>query len=148
MGLMRTGFAALVLMLALPGLAAAEDPRELVAMPDEVRESLILNMQDHLVALDTILSYLAQERFTEAARVADQRLRTFTNAEGEEAITRWFPPEMSAARDQLRSAASRFARAADRANRDRDYASMRELSWAVSDITSACTGCHGHYRVR
>lgn len=148
MGTMRTGLAAVALLLALAGSARAEDLRELVAMPDEVRDSLLMNMQDHLVALDTILSHAAQERFTEAARVADQRLRFFTNSEGEEAITRWFPPEMLAARDQLRTAADRFSQAAERANRSRDYASMRELSWAISDITTACTGCHGHYRVR
>lgn len=145
---LRTGLAALMLMLGVPGLAAAEDPRELVAMPPDVRDSLLMNMQDHLIALDTILSHIAQERFTEAARVADQRLRVLTNSEGEGNITRWFPPEMLTARDQLREAASRFSRAADRANREHDYASMRELSWAVSDITSACTGCHSHYRVR
>jgi len=138
---------AAVALAALPAAGRADDLRELVTMPPQIQESLLMNMQDHLVALDTIISHVASERFTEAARVADQRLR-FSNIEGEAAITDWFPPAMLEAKDALRTAAARFVSAAKKADRARDYASMREVAWAISDITVACTGCHGHYRVR
>jgi cytochrome c556 len=138
---------AAVALAAAPAAGQAQDLRELVTMPPQVQESLLMNMQDHLVALDTIISHVASERFTEAARVADQRLR-FSNPEGEAAITDWFPPEMLGAKDALRAAAARFANAAKKADKARDYASMREVAWAISDITVACTGCHGHYRIR
>jgi len=140
------GIAAFALA-ATPTSGRASDLRELVTMPPEIQESLLMNMQDHLVALDTILSHVASERFTEAARVADQRLR-FSNTEGEAAITDWFPPEMLEAKAALRTAATRFSDAARKADKSRDYASMRDIAWAISDITAACTGCHGHYRVR
>ncbi|EPY01249.1 hypothetical protein [Magnetospirillum fulvum] len=102
---------AAVALAAAPAAGQAQDLRELVTMPPQVQESLLMNMQDHLVALDTIISHVASERFTEAARVADQRLR-FSNPEGEAAITDWFPPEMLGAKDALRAAATRFANAA------------------------------------
>ncbi|CCG39984.1 hypothetical protein [Magnetospirillum molischianum] len=140
------GLAAMALT-AMPLAAWADDPRELVTMPPEIRESMLMNMQDHLVALDTVVSHIASERFTEAALIADQRLR-FSNIEGEEAITDWFPPAMIEAKDALRAAATRFAVAARKADQTRDYASMRNVVWAISDITAACSGCHGHYRVR
>jgi len=140
------GLAALAIAVS-PMAARAQDTRELVTMPPNIQESLLMNMQDHLVALNTIISHVASERFTEAARIADQQLR-FINTEGESAITDWFPPEMLASKDALRAAATRFANAAKRADKARDYASMREVAWAISDITVACTGCHGHYRVR
>jgi len=142
----RIGFVALA-MATIPLAGQAADPRELVSMPPGIQESLLMNMQDHLVALDTIVSHVASERFTEAARIADQRLR-FSNTEGEAAITDWFPPTMLEAKDALRTAATRFAVAAQKADKARDYASMRDVAWAISDITAACTGCHGHYRVR
>ncbi|SEH30707.1 hypothetical protein [Magnetospirillum fulvum] len=142
----RIGFVALA-MATIPLAGQAADPRELVPMPPGIQESLLMNMQDHLVALDTIVSHVASERFTEAARIADQRLR-FSNTEGEAAITDWFPPAMMGAKDALRAAATRFAVAAQKADKARDYASMRDVAWAIGDITAACTGCHGHYRVR
>lgn len=143
------GSMALAGWLAGAGLAGAADPRELVAMPPEVRDSLLMNMQDHLVTLDTIVAHVASERFTEAARLADERLRfTTTSPAGEAAILSWFPAPMQGAREALRAAAQRFSFAAQQADRKRDYASLRELNWALGDITAACTGCHGHYRVR
>lgn len=142
----RIGLAALAIA-TIPLAGRAADPRELVTMPPGIQESLLMNMQDHLVALDTIVSHVASERFTEAARVADQRLR-FSNTAGEEAITDWFPPEMLKAKDDLRAAANRFSIAAQKADKARDYASMRDVAWAISDVTVACTACHGHYRVR
>lgn len=138
-----------VALLGPAAAAQAADPRELVAMPSEIQESLLMNMQDHLVALDTMLSYVASERFDEAARVAEQRLRFVTTSpEGEASILSWFPPPMQGAREALLTAAKRFSSAAHQAERHPDYASLREINWALGDITAACTGCHAHYRVR
>jgi cytochrome c556 len=55
---------------------------------------------------------------------------------------------MRGAREGLRAAAERFSIAARKADQSRDYASLRDLNWAIADITAACTSCHGHYRVR
>jgi hypothetical protein len=142
------GFAVFAL-IATPVSGRAGDLRELVTMPPEIQESLLMNMQDHLVTLDTILSHVASERFGEAARVAEQRLRFVTTSpEGEASILSWFPTPMLQAREGLLTAAKRFSAAAHLAEQRPDYASLREINWALGDITAACTGCHAHFRVR
>lgn len=69
-----TALAPMAALLLYPLAARAEDPRELVPMSAEMRQTMLDSMQDHLVALDTILSHLATERYGDAAKAASERL--------------------------------------------------------------------------
>jgi hypothetical protein len=138
-----------VAVLLSPGAARALDPRELVAMAPAMQEDMLNSMQDHLVVLDTILSHLASERYGEAAKLAEQRLTIspYDPAKAARMVAE-MPPPMQDAEAGLRQAAIRLAAAARRADSQRDYAAMKEVAGALSDVTAACTGCHAHYRIR
>ncbi|MBF0307293.1 MAG: hypothetical protein HQL41_16765 [Alphaproteobacteria bacterium] len=48
----------------------------------------------------------------------------------------------------LHRAASRFAIVATNTDVDRSYAAMKDMMGALSEMTTACNGCHAGYRVR
>lgn len=138
-----------VAVLLGAGAARAQDPRELVPMSREMQQDMVNTMQDHLVVLDTILSDLATERYAAAAKLAEQRLTVapYNSAEAARLIAA-MPPPMQEAETGLRHAATHLAAAARRADTQRTYAAMTDVVAALSDVTAACTGCHGHYRIR
>ncbi len=140
---------AAIAVLLSAGAARAEDPRELVPMAPAMRQDMLNTMQDHLVVLDTILSHLASERYAEAAKLAEQRL-SIEPYDPDKAgrLLAAMPPPMRQAEADLRQAATRLAAAARRADTQRDYAALKEVAGALSDVTAACTGCHAHYRIR
>jgi len=138
-----------VALLALTGTARAMDPRELVAMPADVQEDMLTTMRDHLMALDTVLSHVASERYAAAADLAVERFASHSfDRKGAERMAAFMPQPMRDASDGLREAAGRFAVAARAADAERSYRAMKNLAGAISDITATCDGCHAHYRIR
>lgn len=134
-----------VVWLCLPAVAQADDQRRLVAMPDAVHRSLQQVMQGHMTVLDTILSAIANERFDQAARMADERLRIGPlDPEAEAAL----PPAMRDARSSFEESGKRLAAAARKTNADRSYFRMRRLTAAISEVTATCNMCHAHFRIR
>jgi predicted CxxxxCH...CXXCH cytochrome family protein len=144
--LVTLGAAALLLA---PAAGQALDPREQVPLAPQMQESVLNRMRDHLVALDTIISHVAYERYGEAAKLAERRftMNPFDPAE-DARINAALPEPMQAANAALFEAGTRLAAAARKADTDRSYAAIRAVNWALSDITAACNGCHAHYRVR
>ena len=65
-------------IMADASIAEAQTPltdnRRLVEMPAEAQQLLRQDMRDHLLALSEILGHLANEDFSAAAEVAEQRL--------------------------------------------------------------------------
>lgn len=57
----KSTFLAMILSLILPGVAMA-DSRQMVQMPDMMRDHMLSNMRDHLRTLDEILAALAEAR--------------------------------------------------------------------------------------
>lgn len=53
---------------------APTDTRPLVELPEQMRLHMLSNMRDHLLALQQIQDALANERFDEAAQIAEERL--------------------------------------------------------------------------
>ena len=139
--------ASLWLCLAVP--SHADDRRMLVAMPEAARQSLLLGMQNHMAVLSTLLSYIANERFEQAAQLADAGLRIGPfDSEVERDAATYFPPEMRDAGDSLREAGRRLAVAARKAEADRSYYRMRRLAGAVDEVAATCNMCHAYYRIR
>ena len=56
------------------GQAALEDHRQLATMPEKARAIMRIDMQDHLVALNEIFGYLAENNLAAASETAEKRL--------------------------------------------------------------------------
>ncbi|MBF0334823.1 MAG: hypothetical protein HQL40_14450 [Alphaproteobacteria bacterium] len=146
---MRTSLIIALATLATCGAAQAADNRQLVEMPAMMQEHMLGSMRDHLVALDEILAAVSAERFDAAAKVAETRLGMSSFAQhGAAQMAAYMPKPMQEAGGALHRAASRFAMAATDADVDRSYAAMKGLMGALSEMTTACNGCHVGYRVR
>lgn len=137
-------FFLLAACLALP--AMAEDSRQLVKLTPQAQETLRLEMIDNLMALNQILSLLADNQVKEAGRVAEERLGK--TAMGKNARLPFearpgpqMPPEMHEIGRQGHFTASEFAAAAATGDRQ---AALEKLP----SLMNACIGCHASYRTR
>lgn len=141
--------AMVVAVLVAAGDAHAADNRELVKMPATMQEHMLESMRDHLVALDEILASVSAEKFDEASKVAEARLGMSSfELHGASHMAAYMPKPMQEAGGALHRAASRFAIAARNADMDRSYPAMKDLMGALSEMTTACNGCHVGYRIR
>ena len=101
----------IILAAALAGPATGSaDPRELVDLPPPMREHMLANMRDHLLALETITRLLAEGRYGEAADTAEERLGMGAmQAHGAGHMAPYMPEGMRATGSAMHRAASRFA---------------------------------------
>lgn len=135
--------ALLMLGLAMPSLA--QDNRQHVDMPEHMREHMLGNMRDHLLALQTITRQLAEGRYDEAADVAESRLgMTSLESHGAAHMAKFMPEEMSNTGTAMHRAASRFAVAARDAAVD---GGLEKAFGALSEVMQQCVACHSAYRV-
>ncbi len=126
--------------------AAAEDSRQLVSLPPAAQEALRQEMLDNLVAVNEILTLMAEDKIKDAGEVAEARLgrsamgkhrdKPFDARPGPH-----MPPAMHGIGMDGHTAASEFAAAA----KTGDTAKARAL---LPNLTSACVACHFSYRVR
>ena len=134
-----------VLMLGATIPAVAEDSRQRVEMPSQMREHMLGNMRDHLLALETITRQLANQQYDEAAEVAEVRLgMTSMQSHGASHIAQFMPKGMSAIGTEMHHAASRFSIAAQNAAVDDG---LGKAFAALSEVMQQCVACHSGYRV-
>ena len=130
------------------GAVHAADDRELVKMPPQMQAHMLTTMRSHLQALDDIFAALADDRVTEAARIAEQRLgMSSIEAHGGSHMAPFMPEPMRAFGTAMHRAASRFARAIETADIEPSPKTQRMIYAAFRDITANCTGCHEAYRL-
>ena len=128
--------------LIVASVHASEDPRQLVELPERMQQHMMSNMRDHLAAIHEILVNLANEEFDQAAQVAESRLgMSSLKSHGASHMGKFMPEGMRKAGKRMHKAASRFALKAEEGEAVAAYQ-------ALSEITSACVGCHAGYRVR
>ena len=121
---------------------ADEDFRQLVKLPDMMQQHMMSNMRDHLVAINEILTYLANEEFDKAAKVAEHRLgMSSLKSHGASHMAKFMPEGMRQAGTSMHRAASRFALKAEEGEALPAYK-------ALTEVTSACVACHADYRIR
>jgi hypothetical protein len=138
---------ALALMAALfAGQALAEDHRQLATMPPAAKESLREEMLGNLLAINEILTLMAAGKVKEAGQLAETSLGQ--SAQGKHRDKPFdarpgphMPPAMHGIGNDGHLAASEFARAATRGDREQALALLPKL-------TSACVACHYSYRTR
>ncbi|MCF8178329.1 MAG: hypothetical protein K9J74_07460 [Sulfuritalea sp.] len=118
----------------------------LVHFPDQLRDHTLSNMRDHLLALAEIQDRLAQQRYDDAAEIAEQRLgMSSLKLHGAHEVAKYMPKGMQDAGTAMHHAASRFALTAQESAIDRNMA--KSLA-ALATLTQSCVACHTGYRLR
>lgn len=121
---------------------ADEDTRQLVELPEMMQQHMLSNMRDHLVAINEIITSLANEELAKAAEVAESRLgMSSLQSHGAGHMAKFMPEGMRQAGTNMHRAASRFAITAQEGE-------VRPAYKALSELTSACVACHAGYRIR
>lgn len=143
----------LFLFLLLPAaLAQAQPPappqdtRQLVDMPDLPRSLMRADMQDHLMALNEIIGYLAENKLAAAAETAEKRMGQ--SSMGKHAYIargqgpgRFMPDTMRQMGWNMHDAATEFARVAKSGDQAKAMAALQQ-------VTSSCVACHMSFRTR
>lgn len=138
---------ALFSLLALVStLAMAEDARQLAKLPEPAQEVLRQEMLDNLVAVNEVLTLMAEGKVREAGEVAEAKLGV--SAMGKHRSKPFdarpgphMPPAMHGIGMDGHKAVSEFAAVAKTGDRDKALAQLPKL-------TAACVGCHFSYRTR
>jgi len=123
----------------------AEDTRVKVQMPEKMINHMLANMRDHLVALEEITRYLANEEYEKAAETAEHRLgMSSLEKHGASHMAKFMPQEMAAIGTSMHQAASRFARVSLNAELE---GGLGEAFNALSDVMQQCVACHSSFKV-
>ena len=118
------------------------DSRQLVELPEMMQQHMMSNMRDHLVAINEILTSMANGKLDQAAEIAESRLgMSSLKSHGASHMSKFMPEGMQQAGTSMHRAASRFALKAQEGEALPAYS-------ALSEVTSACVASHSSYRIR
>ncbi|MDH5786472.1 MAG: cytochrome c [Chromatiales bacterium] len=132
----------LVISLSTTLAHAEDDPRQLVQLPEMMQQHMMSNMRDHLVALNDILTNMANDELDKAAEIAESRLgMSSLESHGASHMAGFMPEGMRDAGTAMHKAASRFAIKAQEGEAQPAYK-------ALTEVTSACVACHASFRIR
>lgn len=131
---------------ASQGQAIPEDARQLATMPEKARAIMRIDMQDHLVALNEIIGYLAENNLAAASETAEKRLGN--SSMGRHAMMargqgpgRFMPDTMRQMGWNMHDAASAFAKVVKEGDQAKSFAALQQ-------VTSGCVACHMSFRTR
>ncbi|MBS1141598.1 MAG: hypothetical protein H6R13_3051 [Proteobacteria bacterium] len=138
--------ALIIALLFMSTAVFAEDTRQLAKLPAPAQESLRQEMLDNLVAVNEVLSLMAEGKVKEAGEAAEAKLgmsamgkhrsKPFDARPGPH-----MPPAMHGIGMDGHKAVSEFAAVAKTGDRDKAIA-------LLPNLTAACVGCHFSYRTR
>ena len=122
-----------------------KDERELVSMPEAVRQVLRQDMVLNLTTIDQILGHLAEGELDMAAELAESKLGR--GSMGKHRGTgmgpgRYMPSDMHDIGFSMHQAASNFAEIAKKKG------DLKLIYGALQEVTSHCVGCHMAFRIR
>ena len=124
---------------------AATDTRQKLDFPPMMRDHMLANMRDHLLALSEIQQLMATEEYATAAEVAEQRLGLSSlDNHGAAHMAQMMPQEMREIGTGMHQAASQFAITVVDASTDND---LKPALGALAKVTQQCIACHSAYRV-
>ncbi|HUW29309.1 MAG TPA: hypothetical protein VMV97_11945 [Sulfuriferula sp.] len=133
---------AAALLFALPVFAASDqDTRQMVKLPDMMKQHMLGNMRDHLLALHDIQVALAKGELDKAGDIAEQRIGMSSLASHNAAhMAPYMPKAMQDIGTEMHHSASRFAMTAKEGD------TLRALD-SLSKVTQQCVACHAAYRL-
>ncbi len=125
------------------------DSRQLVKLPKDIESKMLINMRDHIAALDDIIAAVQADEYDKAAEFAESRLGWSSLVRrGDQDVTKHWAAPMQKMADAMYRAASNFVIVAQDASVEDNKESYRKVIGSIQKITSACRGCHGVFRVR
>ena len=140
----RIILAPILTILGLPTSSVA-DSRQLVEFPEMMRDHMLENMQDHLLALTEIQQHLALEAYEKAATVAENRLDLSSLSDhGASHMARFMPTAMQQIGTQMHKAASRFAIIVQEGGLE---GSTPKIAEGLARVMQQCVACQSSYRV-
>lgn len=144
---MRNMFMGLGMILWVQAALAAGgegDTRQRVEFPEMMRQHMLANMRDHLLAITEIQHALASGAFNQAAEIAEQRIgMSSLQSHGAAHMAPFMPEQMRNIGSEMHRAASRFAAIAQESAVDGD---VKRAIGALAKVTWQCVTCHTAYR--
>lgn len=135
----------IILLFSITQNTLAEDIRTRVELPEPMREHMLANMRDHLMALESITRKLARQQYDEAADIAENRLgMSSLNSHGASHMAKFLPQQMAAIGTRMHKAASRFAKAAKDAEVE---GGLSRAFSSLSEVMQQCVSCHSGFRI-
>ncbi len=123
-------------------ISAEEDSRVLVEFPAMMQEHMMGNMRDHLVIINRIQLYLANDKMDKAAELAESHLGMGSlKSHHAKQMSKFMPKGMAAIGTSMHKAATRFAMKCEEGD-------LLPAYKALAEVTSACVACHAGYKVR
>jgi len=133
---------AITITFLLPlAVNAAEDSRVMVELPGHMKAHMLQNMRNHLVIIDQLLALISEDKFDQAADIAESELgMSSLHKHGAAHMAQFYPKGMQQAGTNMHKSASQFARTAQEGD-------LLDTLKALQKITASCTVCHAGYRV-
>ena len=139
---MKTLILFISLIITYNSAYAEEDSRELVVFPAMMQEHMMGNMRDHLLTINRIQLYLANDKMDEAAQLAESHLGMGSlKSHHAKMMSKFMPKGMAAIGTSMHKAATRFAMKCEEGD-------LLPAYKALAEVTSACVACHASYRIR
>lgn len=138
---MKNIILSLTLFTIVHSTAAQEESRQYVEFPPMMRNHMMSNMRDHLVTINKIQRFLANDEMDKAAEIAENHLgMSSLGMHNAQHMAKFMPKDMAQAGTAMHKASSRFALKAEEGN-------LLPAYKALAEITSTCVACHAAYYV-
>ena len=126
-----------------------EDTRTLVELPPEIQTKMLVNMRDHIRALDDIIHAVEAEDYEKAERISESRLGWSSLVrQGDQEVADHWPEPMKAMANQMYDAGSNFVIVAQNASVEDSKEGYKAVIAALGEMTTSCRNCHEAYRLR
>jgi cytochrome c556 len=140
-------FVGLCIVLWLQAALAAlgeGDSRQRVEFPEMMRQHMLANMRDHLMAITEIQHALSSGAFNQAAEIAENRIgMSSLKSHGAAHMAPFMPKQMQEIGTEMHRLASQFAAIAQESAVDGD---VKRAVGALALVTKQCVTCHTAYR--
>jgi len=125
------------------------DTRQLIKLPKNIESKMLVNMRDHMAALDDIIAAVHVEQYDKAGDIAESRLGWSSLVRrGDQDVAKHWAAPMRKMADAMYRASSNFVIVAQNASVINTKESYRQVIGSIQKITTSCRGCHGVFRVR
>jgi hypothetical protein len=109
-----------------------------------MRQHMLSNMRDHLLAINEIQQALSSGAFDQAADIAEKRIGMSSLTTHDAAhMAAYMPEDMRAIGSRMHQAASHFAVIAQESAID---GNLKQAIGALSQVTTQCVVCHAAFR--
>lgn len=126
--------------------ASPTDQRIAVDFPPPMKEHILANMRDHLLAISEIQAAIGRGDYNQAADIAEKRLgQTALKSHGAYENSKFMPKGMQEIGTQMHRSASRFAIEIQNSSATGD---TKPALISLSKTTQACVACHAAYRLQ